>query len=175
MKRFLGLLVFVSLLFNACAPSVPGSSRYSPIDARDSDSASITAGSEWFIKTDSLARAFVSLKTRDDALDPLFTSRSDIQVGTVKTRSVNWLQIKDMKVPTGWNVQLVAQEASRKITEVGTTSFYFIDNLDLIFSIKAPPETPVGNYTILLMIASSEKPDLALPTLLSIDITQPKN
>ncbi len=174
MKKILGLFVFVALLFTACAPSVPGSSRFTPIDARELDSVNVTAGSEWFIKTSSLARAFVSLKTRDEALDPLFTSNSDIQVGTVKTRSVNWLKITDIKVPTGWNVQLVAQEASRKITEVGTSSYYFFDDMNLIFSVKIPAETPTGKYLVFVMIASNDKPDLALPTLLNIEVSQPK-
>jgi hypothetical protein len=173
-KKLLGLLVFVTFLFSACAPSVPGSSRYSPIDARDLDSVNVTAGSEWFIKTSSLARALVSLKTRDEALDSLFTSQSDIQVGTIKTRSVNWLKIVDAKVPTGWDAQLVGQEASRKIVEVGTTSYRFTDDLNLVLSVKIPPQTPVGKYVVFLMIASNDKPELALPTILNIEVTQPK-
>jgi hypothetical protein len=174
MKKFLGLLVFVSLIFSACTPSVPGSSRYAPIDARDLDSVSVTAGSEWFIKTSSLARAFVSLKARDEALDPLFTSQSDIQVGTIKSRSVNWLKVTDAKAPAGWDVQLVGQEASRKIVEVGTTSYRFTDDLNLIFSVKIPAQTPVGKYVVFLMIASNDQPDLALPSILNIEVTQPK-
>ncbi len=174
MKKVLGLFVFVAMFFSACVPLVPGSSRYTPIDARNTDAVSVTAGAEWFIKTSSLARALVSLKTRDEALDELFTAQSDIQVGTVKTRNVNWLKIKDTKAPTGWEVQLVGQEASRKIVEVGTTSYRFNDDLNLIFSVKIPPQTPVGNYTVFLMITSNEQLDFALPTILNIEVTQPK-
>jgi hypothetical protein len=175
MKKFLGLLIFVSLLFNACAPSMPGSSRYTPLDAREVRSVTVTAGAEWFIKTSSLARALVSLTTRDEALDDLFTSSSDIQVGTVKTKSVNWLKVVDTRTPTGWEVQLVGQEASRKIVEVGSRgSYYFNDDLSLVFSVKIPTQTPVGDYTVLMLISSIDKPDVTLPTILYIKVTQPK-
>jgi hypothetical protein len=174
MKKFLGLLVFVSLLFSACAPSTPGS-RFTPLDARNSESVSVTAGGEWFIKTSSLARALVSLKTRDESLDNLFTSSSDIQVGTVKSRSVNWLKVTDSKTPTDWEVQLVNQEASRKIVEVGSRgSYYFTDDLSLVFSVKIPAQAPVGRYVVFLMLASNDKPDVSLPTIINIEVTQPK-
>ena len=173
MKKILGLFVFVALLFSACAPSVPGSSRYSPLDAQDSDFASITAGPEWFVKTIGYI-GLVDLKTRDDGLDPLFTSRSDISVGTVKSRSVNWLKIQDIKAPTGWVIELVSQEASRKITEVGSTSYRLLDNMTMTWLIKAPPATPVGEYPILLLIASTDNQSKALPIVLNVEITQPK-
>jgi hypothetical protein len=170
MKKFLGLLVFVSFLFSACAPSVPGSSRYTPIDARDSDSASITAGPEWFVKTIGYI-GLVSLKNRDEVLDPLFTSQSDISVGTVKSRSVNWLKVQDIKAPTGWTVELVGQEASRRITEVGSTTYRLSDSMTLTWLVKAPPATPVGNYTVLMLVSGDN--GSPLPIVLDVKVTQP--
>jgi hypothetical protein len=170
MKKFLGLLVFVSFLFNACTPSVPGSSRYTPIDARDSDSASITAGPEWFVKTIGYI-GLVSLKNRDEVLDPLFTSQSDISVGTTKSRSVNWLKVQDIKAPTGWVVELVGQDASRKITEVGSTTYRLLDTMTMTWLVKAPLATPVGNYTVLMLVSSDN--GSALPIILNIKVNQP--
>jgi hypothetical protein len=172
-KKLFGLFVFVALLFSACAPSVPGSSRYSPIDARDNDFASITAGSEWFVKTLGYI-GLVDLSTRDDGLDPLFTSRSDISVGTVKSRSVNWLKVQDIKAPAGWIIELVGQEASRRITEVGSSSYRLIDTMTLTWLVKAPPATLVGEYPILLLVTSANNAGRALPIVLNVEITQPK-
>ena len=173
MKKLFGLFVFVALLFSACAPSVPGSSRYSPIDARDNDFASITAGSEWFVKTIGYI-GLVDLKTRDDGLDPLFTSRSDISVGTIKSRSVNWLKVQDIKAPSGWVIELAGQEVSRRITEVGSSSYRLIDSMTMTWLIKAPLATPIGEYPILLLVTSTDNTSRALPIILNVEITQPK-
>lgn len=176
MKKILGLLVFVTFLFSACAPAIPGSSRYTPIDARTSDAASITAGPEWFVKTLGLIW-IVDRATVDDALDPLFTSESDLTVGTVKTFNVNWLQVQDIKAPTGWVVELASQQAVRRVTRAGSTrgTYYASDSLELVWLVKAPPSTAVGEYTVLVLLKSQNDPNKVFPVSLDIEITQPKN
>jgi hypothetical protein len=131
MKRFLGLLVFMFFFFSACAPAVPGSSRYSPIDAQKSGSASISAGPEWFVKTSGPAR-LVSLKTRNASLNSLFSSNSDVTVGKIKSQNVNWLRIQDLKASAGWVVELVSQEGFREIADVDPDGGYsFFDSMAL--------------------------------------------
>ena len=175
MKKFLGLFVFVALLFSACAPSVPGSSRYTALDARESRSASITAGPEWFVKTSGPAR-IVSLRTRNSSLDSLFATRSEVNLGAKKSQNVNWVRVKDVKAPSGWVVELVTQEATREITDVdGSGGYSFTDSLTLTWLIKAPPTASVGQYAIVPVVFSPDKPDEVSFVFLNIEITpQPK-
>ncbi len=154
MKKFWGLLVFVSLLFSACAPSVPGSSRYSPIDARDSDEISITAGPEWFATTLGPV-GLVSLRIRGNDLNDLIRA-GDLIEGKTKSVGVNWFQVQDIKAPTGWIVKLASQVGVRKILEVDGDSYRYTDSADLTWLIKVPPTTPVGSYPVLISIASRE-------------------
>jgi hypothetical protein len=174
MKKIPGLFLLITLLLNACAPGIPGS-RSTPIDARESDYASITPGSEWFIKTTGLIW-LINPETIDDALSPLFTTDLDLTVNTVKSLNVNWLELEDIEAPTGWIIELVWQQAIRKVTARGPTSFtyYYDDSLELTWLVKAPPSTPLGRYTILATMKSRKNPDRAFPTLLVIEITQPK-
>jgi hypothetical protein len=175
-KKILGLLILIGFLFSACAPAIPGSSRYSPIDARGSDAASITAGPEWFVKTLGLIW-LVDRATVDDALDPLFTSESDLSVGTVKTFNVNWLEVQDIKAPTGWVVELAAQQAVRRVTRAGPTrgTYYASDSLELVWLVKVPPSTAVGEYTILALLKNRSDSTKVFPVNLDIEVSQAKN
>ncbi len=172
MTRFLGLLVFVTFLFNACAPSIPGSSRYTPIDAREANQISITAGPEWFAKTVGPSR-LISLKTRNGSLNELI-KREDAKKGTVKSTSVNWFKIQDIKAPIGWVIELVVQTGIREIADADDDGSYsYFDRAELTWLVKAPPATAAGNYPLLITVASRDDAEKNAGVFLSAKITTP--
>jgi hypothetical protein len=166
-KNFLGLFVFVALLLNACAPALPGS-RYMPIDARETKTVTIAPGAEWFLKTFGYVEV-ISLKTRDELLQPLFKT-SDIAIGNLKSRAVNWVVVQEIKAPQNWQVELVSQEALRKITDVGTTSYRFNDSLELNWLIKTPPTTPDGSYSVVVLLSNREDASKIFAVFLTIKV-----
>jgi hypothetical protein len=172
MKRFLGLLVFVSLLFSACAPAIPGSSRYAPIDARETNEISITAGPEWFTKAIG-PTGLVSLKTRNDDLRKLVLS-GERTVGTTKSTEINWFKILDIKAPTGWIVELVGQTGIRKITDTDPTngSYSFIDSSELTWLIKVPSSTRADAYSILISVVSRDNTEKSYTGSLKVNVNK---
>jgi hypothetical protein len=172
MKKFLGLLVFVSFLFSACAPAIPGSSRYSPIDARDTNGISITAGPEWFAKTSGPA-GLVSLKTRNSSLNELI-KREDAKKGTIKSTNVNWFKIQDIKAPTGWIIEIAVQTGIREIADADDDGSYtYFDRSELTWLVKAPPATPVGTYPVLISVASRDNPEKSAVVFLAVKVITP--
>ncbi len=172
MKKFLGLLVFVSFVFSACAPSVPGSSRYTALDARDNNEISITAGPEWFAKTMGPSR-LISLKTRNGSLNELI-KREDAKKGTVKSTSVNWFKIQDIKAPTGWVIELAVQTGIREIADDDDDGSYsYFDRAELTWLVKAPPATAAGTYPVLITVVNRDDTEKNAGIFLTVKVITP--
>jgi hypothetical protein len=171
MKKILGLLVFVSLLLNACAPAIPGSSRFTAFDARETNQISITAGAEWFVKTTGPTN-LVSLRTRNADLNNLILS-TDVSLGNSKSSPINWFKVLDFKAPSGWAVELVGQFGIRKIIDVDTDGSYtYSDSSELTWSIKVPPTTLAGIYPVSISIASRDNLEQPAKRVLSVTINR---
>lgn len=171
MKKFLGLLVFVSFLFSACAPAIPGSSRYLPIDARDFNEITITAGTEWFART--LAPAgLIGRSTRNDVLNTLFR-QGDYVVGTKKSASVNWYKTQNLEAPTNWVIEIADQIAIRTVTRVEDEVYYSVDSAEITWLLKVPPTTPVGRYPVFISIANRDNSGKPSTQVLSVNVIKP--
>jgi hypothetical protein len=171
MKKLLGLLVFVGFLLSACAPAIPGSSRYTAFDARDFDEITITAGPEWFALTIAPA-GLVGRSARNDALNTLF-KQGDYVVGTKKSASVNWYKIQNLKAPTNWVVEIADQKAIRTVTRVEDQVYYAIDSEEITWLIKVPPSTPVGHYLVLISIANRDDSSRSSTEALTVNVVKP--
>lgn len=115
MKKFLGLLVFVSFLFSACAPGIKGASSFDPIFTDNLDEVEITAEPEWFMST----RGPTNLLTRterDTTLDGLIAP-GEYYAGNNRSLPVNWFKLRDLKAPAGWVVAIAGQKATRHVTK----------------------------------------------------------
>jgi hypothetical protein len=171
MSKVTTLFSLIVLLFTACAPTPPGSSRFNPIDATLDNHARVTAGREWFIKVRT-SGDLVNLSTFD-AIFPPFTS-SEARIGAVKRSSVNWLRVAGTNTPDNWGVELAAQEAIRTITEVGLTTINLESAFELTFAVKIPVGTTPDNYLLLVFISSQDKPNEALPVPIEIEVLPPQ-
>jgi hypothetical protein len=165
------LFSFIVVLLTACVPSASGSSRFSPIDATPDNHARVTPGKEWFI-TVKASGGLVNLSTFDAVFTP-FTS-NEVRLGATKRSNVNWLSVAGVSVPPDWQAELVSQQATRTITEVGSITINLESALELTFAIKIPANTQPDNYLVLMFMTSKDKPTEVLPVPIEIEVFQPQ-
>jgi hypothetical protein len=171
-KLVFGIVMFCGALLTGCAPSVVGGSAFNPIKTDIDKPAVVTAGSTWYVKVDDLLTILaVDLKVRDQDMDGLFQSRSDISVGNKKEKNVNWVALEDkLLLQEGWGMELVSQVGTREIAEVGTTSYQFRDHLDLIFAIRVPADAEPRLYPILASVKGVSGTKKAIPVIFGVQV-----
>jgi hypothetical protein len=114
MRRIALLLL---LVLSSCALTAPGKGEFTPLepDAASANLVRVPGPGLWFIRANVIttfpANAFGQVS---DGV--LFLPKFELD--TVLRKTVNWAKPSNTNVPKGWELELVRQEASRKVIEV---------------------------------------------------------
>jgi hypothetical protein len=108
--------VLLSLVLSSCALTAPGKGEFTPLESDGiGNLVKVPGPGSWFVR--SVAIASIPEVAFNRVLDDTYLY-DEIVVGFVKRQSVNWAKIEKQKIPEGWELELVRQEASRTVTEV---------------------------------------------------------
>jgi hypothetical protein len=139
-------ITLLLLILSSCALTAPGKGEFTPLESDGiGNLVKVPGPGSWFVRT--VAIASIPEVAFNRALDDTYLY-DEIIVGFVKRQSVNWAKLEKQKIPDGWELELVRQEASRTVTEVnekiGIKNYKAIDRLNLTFKLNIPNGTPAG-------------------------------
>jgi hypothetical protein len=166
-------LLALSFTLASCAPiSFQPGSASNPFKVSLFEPASAEQNSEIHVVTQAMTGMFTRTQADDD-LDAA-TNAVNPQVGQKHSTNVFWLRINDVKVPTGVSIELVNQRASREITDVGRTTFSFVDRLELYFKVKVASTTNPGRSIAVVDLINVSDPSRKGFATIPLQIVKPQ-
>lgn len=149
MSRFIPLVLVLSFLFAACAPSVYGS-RYNNFDFINGSVFPIPGEGTWYASGEVPAAALdIDL---GDIPDRAFSSNE----GATFNKALSRFQIIPDQLPEGWSVDFEAVTGVQTLISVkkegSRTQVRWRDSVAIVLRIKVPTGQTTGHYPIKLAI-----------------------
>lgn len=134
-----GLFAFVLLSLAACAPTVLGSSPYTPLEMSSDvlKSTKLKPGATWFVARTYSPEAF---GISDETMSAYFDSSTfSKKKGEILRRGLGGYTATGFTAPGGWNVSLANVNARREIVDISSSGVRFRDSAEVILQIDVPP------------------------------------
>ncbi|MCA9839594.1 MAG: hypothetical protein KC422_21980 [Trueperaceae bacterium] len=153
MTRFIPLVLVLSFIFAACAPSVYGS-RYNSFDFVNSDTFPISGEGSWYASAEFPVRVF-----NLDLGDIPSTAFSSSKGETFKQTLRNTFTVNPISVPEGWNVVLEAATGIQTVADTSrsnsTRRVQWHETVALVLRMEVPAGQTSGHYPVMVELKAN--------------------
>ncbi len=145
MKRIFVFTLLVTL--TSCLPATEPGNRYNPIDYSDSKFIYVEAGSTLYLRDD-YSEESLNISDADMAESgPIFDDRT--RKDDILTSRVNWLNLQESNMPTGWQAKITQQEIAYEVVyrqkARGVWSTRYTDAVRVTYALMIPEDARGSN------------------------------
>jgi hypothetical protein len=160
-RRFLSIVSLTLLLLGlaSCTPSVTGTTPSTALDTGTTGlrPVEVTPGSTWYVSNTGFDPEAFGITSRES--DRRFGDdfRREPRSGRKHTAvAIPLFRVNEVSAPDGWNIRLHSATLERIITDVGSSSFRFSEEVNFIFAATVPEGTPAGSYTAIVKLRGAD-------------------